>query len=136
MRTEFFAPRISADSRSFWDGCREHKLLIQKCRKCGKMRWPAAYLCPDCLSEQTEIVEHSGKGTLYSYTVFHKAFHPSLNEKTPYVVAEVDLEGGIRLVSNLVNAENRKITCGDKVKLKWQDFESYTKPVFEMEDLK
>ena len=30
--TEFFEPRISADTKAYWDGCREHKLMVQKCK--------------------------------------------------------------------------------------------------------
>ena len=50
-KLDFFAPRISADTKMFWEGCKEHKLEIQRCKKCGKLRWPAAFLCPDCLTD-------------------------------------------------------------------------------------
>ena len=128
----FFAPRISADTKRFWEGCAAHRLLVQKCKKCGKLRWPAGYLCSNCMSEETELVELSGEGTLYSFTVFQKNFHPSLAEEIPYIVCEVDLEGGIRLVSNLISIKSRNPRCGAKVHLKWLDCEGYSKPVFEL----
>ena len=40
--TEFFEPRISADTKAYWDGCREHKLMGQKCKACGRLRIPAS----------------------------------------------------------------------------------------------
>ena len=131
-KLDFFAPRISADTKMFWEGCKEHKLEIQRCKKCGKLRWPAAFLCPDCLSGETELQEMSGEGTLYSYVTFQKAFHPSVQDKVPYTVGVVELEGGVRIISNIVDCEPEQLACNKKVKMKWMDCEEYTKPVFEL----
>lgn len=135
MQNEYFAPGVSADTRFFWEAAKEHKLTVQKCKRCGKLRWPASYLCPDCLSDETETEELSGEGTLYSCTVFHKPFHASLSEKVPYIVCEVDLKEGVRMVSNLAAAEGKIPECGEKLKVCWQDFEGYTKPVFKVEEI-
>ena len=131
-KLDFFAPRISADTKMFWEGCKEHKLEIQRCKKCGKLRWPAAFLCPDCLSSETEMQEMSGDGTLYSYVTFQKAFHPSVQDKLPYTVGVIELEGGVRIISNIVDCEPEQLACNKKVKMKWMDCEEYTKPVFEL----
>lgn len=131
-KLDFFAPRISADTKMFWEGCKEHKLEIQRCKKCGKLRWPAAFLCPDCLSSETEMQEMSGEGTLYSYVTFQKAFHPSVQDKVPYTVGVVEMEGGVRIISNIVDCEPEQLACNKKLKMKWMDCEEYTKPVFEL----
>lgn len=131
-KLDFFAPRISADTKMFWEGCKEHKLEIQRCKKCGKLRWPAAFLCPDCLSSETEMQEMSGDGTLYSYVTFQKAFHPSVQDKLPYTVGVIELEGGVRIISNIVDCEPEQLACNKKVKMKWMDCEEYTKPVFKL----
>ena len=131
-KLDFFAPRISADTKMFWEGCKEHKLEIQRCKKCGKLRWPAAFLCPDCLSSETEMQEMSGEGTLYSYVTFQKAFHPSVQDKVPYTVGVVEMEGGVRIISNIVDCEPEQLAFNKKVKMKWMDCEEYTKPVFEL----
>lgn len=130
---EYFAPRISADTAPFWDGCRQHKLLLQKCGRCGHIRWPAAYLCPQCLSEEADWTPMSGRGTLYSYIVMHKAFHPSIEENVPYIVAEIDLEEGVRILSNLEPEEGQTPHCGDRVNLDWCDGQQYSKTVFRIE---
>jgi len=131
---QFFAPRISADTKFFWDSCRNHELKVQKCKRCGKLRWPASYLCPECLCEKSEAVNLPERGVLYSFTIFRKAFHPSLKEALPYVVGEVDLEGGVRLITNIVGCNLENLKCNAVVKLEWQDFEEYTKPVFVLEE--
>lgn len=134
MALEFLKPGISEDTKPFWEGAKEHKLLFQKCDNCGTFRWPAAYLCPNCLSEKNTWTECSGKGKIYSYIEFQKSFHPCAEDKVPYTVVTVDLEENVRMLSNLVNAEGKEITCGKEVKVAFEDYEDYSKPVFELKD--
>ena len=126
---EFFDPRVSADTKAFWEGCREHKLRFQRCTACGKVRWPAGHLCPDCLSEEAEYVDLPAEGTLYSYIVMRRAFHPSLADKTPYAVAAVDLSGGVRILANIPMEDLSGIRCGDPVVIEWYDGENYSRPI-------
>lgn len=126
---EFFEPRINADAALFWDGCREHRLQFQRCKACGKLRWPAAYLCPDCLSEETEMAAVPAEGRLYSYVVMHKPFHPSVADKVPYVVATVDLSCGVRVLTNMFDCRPEQLHCGDEVFIGFADSESYSRPI-------
>jgi uncharacterized OB-fold protein len=85
--------------RFFWEGCREGKLLAQRCSDCGVVRHPPSPMCAGCRSLATEVVELSGRGTLHSWILSH---HPSRPDEPPRIVALVQLEEGPRLVSNLV----------------------------------
>ena len=40
-------PDITPVTRPFWEGARAHKLLIQRCRRCGHVRFPPAPVCPE-----------------------------------------------------------------------------------------
>ncbi len=126
---DFFEPRISADTAAFWAGCREHKLMIQRCKDCGRLRWPASYVCPDCLSSETELVELPPEGTLYSYVVMQKPFHPSLADKVPYIVAAVDVAEGVRILANIFDCDPSTLHCGDAVSIDWCDCETYSRPI-------
>ena len=126
---EFFEPRINADTAAFWEGCRAHELRFQRCRCCGHVRWPGAYLCPECLSSETEMTVLPAEGELYSYVVMHKPFHPSVADKVPYVVATVDLQDGVRILTNLVDCDPATLRCGDKVSIDFVDSETYSRPV-------
>ncbi len=128
MDMNFFEPRINADNKEYWDGCREHKLLAQKCAECGKLRTQASYFCPLCLGDKTEAVELSKKGVIYSYIRLEKPFHPSMKEKLPYIVAEIDLDEGIRILANM-DEELENLKCGMKVEIDFYDCESYSKPL-------
>ena len=113
-------------------GLEGFKGSVQRCADCGHLRWPAAYLCPECLSEKTELVEIGPVGTVYSFVVFHKPFDPSLKDKLPYVVATVDI-GGVRMLSNIVNCSPNDVHCGASVRLCFADADTFTRPVFELE---
>lgn len=126
---DFFEPRVNMDTADFWEGCRNHELRFQRCRACGKVRWPGAYLCPDCLSGDTEIAVLPPEGKLYSYVVIHKPFHPSVAEKVPYVVATVDLEEGVRILANLADGDMDGLHCGAPVTIGFVDSGTYSRPV-------
>ena len=118
-----FDPVITDDTAPFWKGCKEHRLLYQKCKKCGSIHMPAAYLCPVCLEADQEWEESCGKGTVYSYVIFRKAFHPFLREAIPYIVAEVDLKEGFRLLTNIL-CDPKEVFCGMEVQVSFLDRQS------------
>ncbi len=94
-------PVPDADSTEFWETRQGQALRLQRCLDCGTFRhYPRAY-CPDCLSSETEWVAASGRGTVYSFAVVHRAFHPAFKDDVPYVVALIDLEEGPRMLSDL-----------------------------------
>jgi len=60
---------------------------------------------------------------VYTYTVVHQAFIPSLQDRVPYVVIAVELDGaeGARIVSNLVDAAPGEVRVGMPVEVAWED---------------
>jgi len=50
LMTTRLAPAISPDTEFFWNGLRQHKLLIQRCSGCGALRNPPRPMCPKCRS--------------------------------------------------------------------------------------
>ena len=114
-------PVVDADSKPFWEGCREHKLRFQQCTACGLVRWPPGILCPKCHSLDTRWIESNGKGTIYTFSVYHQAFHPAFKEKLPYVVAVVELEEGPMIFSNIVGAPHESLECDMPVRVEWDD---------------
>jgi uncharacterized OB-fold protein len=76
------------------------------------VRFPPSLLCARCLSEKSEWVRLSGRGTVYSWIVIHQSQHPAFNADTPYNVAIVELEEGPRLHTNIVDCPNDRIHIG------------------------
>ena len=127
--TDFFAPRVNQDNQAFWEGCRNHELRFQRCKVCGRLRWPAGYVCPHCLSTEVEIATLAPEGTLYSFVVMQKPFHPSVADKVPYIVATVDLTDDIRILANIFDCDPATLHCGDKVTIDFMDSDSYSRPI-------
>ncbi|CCX41570.1 putative uncharacterized protein [Clostridium sp. CAG:1024] len=118
-----FQPRITHDSKPYWDGLKEHKVLFQRCACCGKPRMPTSIVCPFCLNKDFAWEESKGLGKVYTYAIYRHAFHPALKQKLPYAVATVDLDEGIRLLTNVSRNDMHKITCGTPVKIEFADTE-------------
>lgn len=110
------------DNKEYWEGCKRHELLIQRCVDCGTFRYPPRPGCHNCASLNKEWVKVSGKGVIYSYTIVHFPVHPATVNSVPYNVVLVELPdaGGIRLVSN-VDCRNEGIYIGMAVGVVWDD---------------
>ncbi|MCU1463670.1 MAG: hypothetical protein JWO37_3745 [Acidimicrobiales bacterium] len=104
---------VTDDSAVFWDAAAEHRLVAQRCAGCGVLRHPPRPMCPHCHSLEVEAAELSGRGTLYSYAVLHHPQHPAFDY--PVLAALVDLDEGIRLVTNLVDVDPAGIEIGMRV---------------------
>jgi uncharacterized OB-fold protein len=78
-------------------------LLGNKCKSCGKIYFPKAALCPECLKENgLEELKLSPRGKLYTYTIVRV---PSPGFKVPYAFGYVDLPEGVRVCSQIRAAE-------------------------------
>jgi uncharacterized OB-fold protein len=124
-------PCVNDDTREFWKGCKAHELRFQRCKECGHIRWPASTICPSCHSKNTNWVVASGKGKVFTFAVYHVAFHPGFRDDLPYVVADVELDEGPRLVTNIIGCPVDKVECGLPVIVAWEDInEEFTLPKF------
>ena len=87
-----------------WDAARENRLVFQRCLGCGYVRWPAAKTCPECLGEQDEWAEMSGRGRIWSFCTYEHALHECFAADAPYVLAAVQLDEGPFLFTNIVGS--------------------------------
>ena len=116
-------PAMDWESRPFWEGCGRHELWLQRCGACGALRARPVALCPDCLSDAVEWVRASGRGTLHTYTITHQNHAPGFREALPYVLGYVDLEEGVRLLTNVVECPPEKIRIGMPLVVDFADVE-------------
>jgi uncharacterized OB-fold protein len=122
-------PRPTALSRPHWDGCKAGELRVQRCRDCGHFVFIPQPLCTRCQADALEWVASSGRGTVYSYTVVHRAPRPAF--AVPYVVAIVELEEGWHMLTNLVDVAPADVRVGMPVEVTFlQMSEAITLPYF------
>jgi len=108
-------PTITPETEPFWAATRNGKLSMQKCAGCNHIRYPVNEICPRCLSEDAEWVTLSGKGTVFSFIVFHQVYNQAFAKDVPYNVALIQLDEGPRMFSNVVGVPNDAVKVGDRV---------------------
>jgi len=109
-------------SLGYWESCARRDLSIQQCLHCKTFRHLPRPTCPNCNSFEYQYTPVSGYGTIFSYTIAHHPVHPALREKTPYNIILVNLDDApIRLVSNLVDADNQEVFIGMPVEVAWEE---------------
>jgi len=94
-------PTIYPETRFYWDGAKQGKLLLNACNACGgKAYFPPRPFCLACGSRDVGVIEASGKGRLYSYIINHL---PAPGYEPPFTVAVVMLDEGVKMVANILD---------------------------------
>lgn len=109
-------PEPSTVSAPFWAATRERELQIQRCADCALLVWYPRFVCPHCGHDELRWEQMSGRGVVYAVSVHHRAALPALAEKVPYAVVLVDLDEGVRIMSNVFGTPP---AVGDAVRLVW-----------------
>jgi len=90
-------------------------------------------MCPQCNSLDIEIVELSGRGVVYSFSFVHYPQSPAFDY--PVFAALVDLEEGVRLVTNLVDVDKESVRFDLPVEVVWAPaHDGYHVPLFRPRD--
>jgi uncharacterized OB-fold protein len=114
-------PEITAESRPFWDGCKRHQFLVQRCRVCGARQHYPRGVCASCWSEDLEWLPSAGRGRIYAFTVTHRTQARGFRDELPYVLAWVELDEGVQVLTNLVGCDPAKLTIGMDVRVTFED---------------
>lgn len=114
-------PVVNRDNAGFWEGVRQHRLLIQRCTGCGALRHPWLPGCNACGGLDWDTVEASGEGTVYSYVVMHHPPFPAFDP--PYAVGLIELAEGVRMIGNVAGVPYDKVRIGLPVRLGFQEYD-------------
>ncbi|MCU1455326.1 MAG: putative nucleic-acid-binding protein containing a Zn-ribbon [Acidimicrobiales bacterium] len=115
-----FEPPVAPASAPFWDASREQRLVLQWCRDCERPIHYPREACPRCLGTELEFRPASGRGVVYAASVMPKPGNASMAGREPYVVALVDLEEGVRMLSNVVGLRPELVEVGLAVEVTWE----------------
>jgi acyl dehydratase len=107
-------PVISKDTEFFWAGTRVKELRIQRWGE--TLRHPPGPMPLDGdLDLVPDYVVATGRGQVYSYVVHH---HPPVpGKEVPFVVALVELEEGVRMLGELLDADPEMVHIGQIVEV-------------------
>ena len=113
-------PPIGDESQPFWDATREQVLRLPWCTDCERAIFYPRSFCPTCLGSAIEWRDASGRGTVYAVTVESRPQNPGMAAMAPYAVALVDLEEGVRMLTNIVGTPADEVTIGQPVTMAWE----------------
>lgn len=114
-------PDARGAGKHYWNAAREGRLDLPLCSGCGKLHWYPRVRCPHCGSADLAWVTASGKGTIHTYTVVRQSGDPYFKTKLPYVLAMIDLEEGVRMMSNIVDCDVDSVRAGLPVRLVFEE---------------
>ena len=103
-------------TEAFWVACAQRRLIVQRCSTCGAHQHYPRPFCLTCDGRDMAWAEATGRGVIYALTVIRLPVIPEL--VPPYLLALVDLEEGVRMLTNI---EGDTARIGDHVTLHWRD---------------
>ena len=93
-----------------------YRLEAGKCKQCGNISFPPRLVCPKCKSKTFENVKLSREGKILTFTII-RVGPDKFSKETPYVVAIIELNDGVRLTAQVADCDVDKVEIGNKVKL-------------------
>jgi uncharacterized OB-fold protein len=114
-------PNPTVDTEAYWEGAKRHELLAQKCNQCGQLRFPPGLVCPNCLSTDHTWTQLSGKGEVYTFSLVRAPLRPEFQDAVPYVLGVVQLDEGVRMVTNIVGCPPEDVRIGMRVEVTFDD---------------
>jgi uncharacterized OB-fold protein len=125
----------SAEAGPYWEATRARRLVLPWCTSCDRPFWYPRAACPGCLGTDIEWREATGRGTVYAVSVQHNAALPEFKDQVPYAVALVELDEGVRFMSNIVTSDPTDVAVGQRVRLSWEPIDDgRALAVFEAEE--
>ena len=122
---------MSADS--YWDNVRELGLgfALPRCGDCGRFHFYPRPACPFCHGTRIAPAKASGLGSVYSYSIVHRAPSARFADQVPYVVVLVATDEGPHLMSRIVDVAADKVAIGQRVSARFGWGEDANLPVFQ-----
>ena len=114
-------PHLDEENRPWWEALKRHELYLQRCRDCGALRYYPRALCPECLSSRTEWLRSKGTGKVYTFTVTYQNTAPGFRNALPYVLAYVELDEGLKLLTNIIDCRPEEVRIGMPVAVVFDD---------------
>ena len=114
-------PVPGPESVPYWEGAKNHQLMIQKCSSCGHHWFPPSTVCTGCGSREIDWVQSTGKGKIFSFVVFHRLYHKGWDGEVPYVVGIIEREEGARMLSNVIDIPVEDVKCDMPVEVVFED---------------
>ena len=115
-------PDVTEVDKPFWDAAQNKKLILQNCRECGRLQYLPRPVCLDCFSLNLDWQESKGTGSIYSFSQVYVPVRPGPRDYVqemgvPIILAVIELDDGVRAVSEIVDCKPEDVQIGDRVQV-------------------
>lgn len=110
-------PVLEGFSKDFYEFCKQGELRFQRCKACGAWRHMPREMCAECGSWEWEWAKSSGRGQVFTWTVVNRALHPAFRNSVPLAPVVVELEEGVRLLSEVQDCAPEELKIGMPVEV-------------------
>jgi uncharacterized OB-fold protein len=93
-----------------------YRMTALKCKACAKVCFPSRMVCPACGSRDFEEVAMPETGKIATYTTVHVG-PKFLEHATPYVLGIVEFENGVRVTTQIADADPKDVKIGKEVRM-------------------
>jgi uncharacterized OB-fold protein len=114
-------PLLEGFANDFYAWCKQRELRFQRCSHCGTWRHVPREMCAACGSWQWEWKRSTGHGTVFTWTTIARALHPAFQTDTPYAPVVIDMDEGVRLLSQMVDCPPDQLRIGMPVEVVFED---------------
>ena len=124
------APQPDGLDTAFWEGTKQHRLLVQRCTACSTFQFGPEWICHLCRSDALDWHECSGQGRIFAFERVWHPVHPALKDRVPYLVVLVELPDAdnVRMVGNLLGDPMQDVQIGQDVEVVWEEHTDVTLP--------
>ena len=107
----------------FWNGLKERKFLLYRCKHCNAHYFPMA-LCPkheDNTFDDMEWAPTSGRGKIFAWELVHKVKTPQIEHELPYALVLVELDEGPIFATRLAGRSPPGLAIDQRVEIAYED---------------
>jgi uncharacterized OB-fold protein len=108
-------PSLEGLSGEFYGWCAKGELRFQRCAGCEAWRHVPRPMCPACGSMEWSWQSSSGRGRVFSWTTTAMPLHPGFKSSVPYASVIVELEEGVRIVTEIVDCAPTELVIDQPV---------------------
>jgi uncharacterized OB-fold protein len=125
-------PVVHEMNAAFFEGSAKGELRVGHCPKCDALFRFAYYACPECWSQELSWKKANGTGKISHFTIIHQAPWEAFEADAPYVLALIELDEGVRMMSNIINYPCEQVKIGLPVRVTFEQRGDVALPMFEV----
>ena len=122
---DFLTPTLTEKNTPFFTS---GSIQIQFCDDCDHAQQPPDDVCYSCQGTNLSFRATPGTGCVESAVLVHHPVHPALQERVPYLVVVVSVDGapGCNVAGNVVGCPPEAVKIGARVRAVYEEAEDPT----------